>query len=892
MTIASPRLPAGFAAPGAAPDPTPDPGPDPAPDPAAASVPRRSLRRLVPPLAGLALAVLAVVVLERHVTAISLGDVSAALAAIPASALLLAVLATAVSFLALGAYDVVAVRSVAGDRVDARVAMAAGSMGYAVSNALGFPLLTGGALRWRIYAAEGLGAGDIAAVVALSWFALMAGVVALVSLALVADPAGIRLWPWHDVRIEVAAGGAGLALLAAAVTWLATGARRLTVGRVDLALPSGRAALAYLAAGLVDLAAAAAALWVLLPTGSQGSLAGFAFTYVAAIVLGIASHAPGGLGVFEATMVAGLGLGDRPEALAGLVAYRLIYTVLPLGLAALGLAVIELRRSRAGRLAGALHRAVAPAVPPAAAALVFGGGIVLLASGATPGAPDRLDTLADLLPLPFVETSHLAASLVGLALLVVARGLYRRLRRAYSVAVVLLVAGAAFSLAKGLDWEEASVLAVTALLIASFRDAFYRAPLPGGGGLRLLSPHWLGMVAATLAAATWLGFFAYREVAYQHALWWEFAFGSDAPRFLRASVACAALLAALGLDMVLGRRAAGRPDPITPEIEQIAAAAPNAGAALAFTGDKRFLVDAGGAGFVMYAASGGSLVALGGPVTAGEDPADPAAVRLDWAFRERADQAGLRCVFYGVEAAALPRYLEMGLQALKLGEVARVDLAGFGLEGSARQELRYADRRADKEGLVFRILPKAEVAAVLPRLKAVSDAWLVEKSGAEKRFSLGRFDGDYLRRFDCAVLEKDGEIVAFANLWRGAGRHEIAVDLMRYLPGVSKIMMDALFVKLLLHAKAEGYRWFNLGAAPFAGLARHRLAARWSRLGALLYRRGGDLYHFEGLRAFKAKFGPVWTPHYLVCPAGFDQAQALIDVGRLINGSPLEMLRR
>lgn len=884
MTIASPHLPAARATPAAALS-------DPEPDPATRAVPRRSLRRLVPPLAGLALAVLAVAVLERHVTAVSLGEVSAALAAIPAAALLLAVVATAVSFLALGAYDVVAVRSVAGDRVDTRVAMAAGSMGYAVSNALGFPLLTGGALRWRIYAAEGLGPRDIAAVVALSWFALIAGVVALVSLALVADPAGIRLWPWHDVRLEVAAGGAGLALLAASVAWLATGPRRLRVGRVDLALPSGRAALAYLAAGLVDLAAAAAVLWVLLPAGSQGSLAGFAVTYVAAIVLGIASHAPGGLGVFEATMVAGLGLGDRPEALAGLVAYRLVYTVLPLGLAALGLAVIELRRSRAGRLAGALRRAVAPAVPPAAAALVFGGGIVLLASGATPGAPDRLDTLADLLPLPFVETSHLAASLVGLALLVVARGLYRRLRRAHTVALGLLVAGAVFSLAKGLDWEEACVLAGTAGLIASFRDAFYRAPLPGGGGLRLLSPHWLGMVAATLAAATWLGFFAYRAVAYQHALWWEFAFGSDAPRFLRASVACAALLAALGLDMLLGRRAAGRPDPITPEIERLAAISPGAGAALAFTGDKRFLVDAG-AGFVMYAASGGSLVALGGPVTAHEDPADPVAVRLDWAFRERADQAGLRCVFYGVEAAALPRYLEMGLTALKLGEVARVDLAGFGLEGSARQELRYADRRADKEGLVFRILPQAEVTAVLPRLKAISDAWLAEKSGAEKRFSLGRFDEAYLRRFDCAVLEKDGEIVAFANLWRGAGRHEIAVDLMRYRPGVSKIMMDALFVKLLLHAKAEGYRWFNLGAAPFAGLARHRLASRWSRLGALLYRRGGELYHFEGLRAFKAKFGPVWTPHYLVCPAGFDQAQALIDVGRLINGSPLEMLRR
>jgi len=136
------------------------------------------------------------------------------------------------------------------------------------------------------------------------------------------------------------------------------------------------------------------------------------------------------------------------------------------------------------------------------------------------------------------------------------------------------------------------------------------------------------------------------------------------------------------------------------------------------------------------------------------------------------------------------------------------------------------------------------------------------------------------------VLRKDGAIVAFANLWRGAGREEMSIDLMRFLPDVSRVIMDVLFAKLLLQAKEEGYRWFNLGAAPLSGLVDRRGASRWNRFGAFLYRRGGSFYHFDGLKAFKQKFGPEWHPHYLVCPGGFDTARALVDVTTLISGRP------
>ena len=79
--------------------------------------------------------------------------------------------------------------------------------------------------------------------------------------------------------------------------------------------------------------------------------------------------------------------------------------------------------------------------------------------------------------------------------------------------------------------------------------------------------------------------------------------------------------------------------------------------------------------------------------------------------------------------------------------------------------------------------------------------------------------------------------------------------------------MDYLFVELMLWGEAEGYRWFNLGMAPLAGLEDRALAPLWNRLGALLFRHGEHFYNFQGLRQYKEKFDPVWEPRYLASPA-------------------------
>ena len=218
------------------------------------------------------------------------------------------VLFTAVSFAALGMFDVLAVTAVAPGAVKVRVAAAAGALGHAVSNVLGFGVLTGGALRYRIYSAEGLDAASVLRIIGTSYLALR---LRLHDAARPdPDPRSRRRWRrcigW-DRAPPSSSGAAILASIAAFVAWTAWGVRTIAFRGWSVALPGPRVAAGQIVAGCADIAASATALYVLLPDDLTISLPLFLVIYGGAILLGIASHAPGGLGAFDATIIAALG---------------------------------------------------------------------------------------------------------------------------------------------------------------------------------------------------------------------------------------------------------------------------------------------------------------------------------------------------------------------------------------------------------------------------------------------------------------------------------------------------------------------------------------------------------------------------------------------------------
>ena len=180
----------------------------------------------------------------------------------------------------------------------------------------------------------------------------------------------------------------------------------------------------------------------------------------------------------------------------------------------------------------------------------------------------------------------------------------------------------------------------------------------------------------------------------------------------------------------------------------------------------------------------------------------------------------------------------------------------------------------------------------MPRLQEISEAWLADKHAREKRFSLGAFDPEYLARTPMALVWQGERLLAFANLFLTGNKQEASLDLMRFAPDSPSGSMDFLFIALMRWARQEGYRWFNLGMAPMAGMTNRRQAPLWNRFGALVFGRGERFYNFRGLKRYKDKFDPEWEPRYLAVPGGIALPMILANVASLISGGLTGVVRR
>ncbi|WP_159865145.1 bifunctional lysylphosphatidylglycerol flippase/synthetase MprF [Novosphingobium sp. 9U] len=819
------------------------------------------------------------VALDRLTHEVRYSDVRAAVHGLSGRQIALSLVLTTTSYLALTFYDMLALRAI-GRPLPWRTAALASFSSYTLSHNLGLSLLTGGSARYRIYTAAGLDGPDIARVVAIAAAMFWAGVVTIAGLAMLVHNGPLQLGSLMvEARYARVLGGILLAVPVALVMAANRLQAPLARWKVHIPLPGRADLIAQILVALVDITCASAALFVLLPDASVAQLPAFVLGYALGLVAALASHVPGGIGIFESVVLAVVP-SDRTALFAALIAYRLIYYLLPLALGVVLLAWHEARRSRrVNRLFGGVQAVVSNLSPLLLSAATFLSGAMLLLSGSLPAIHARMGPLAAVLPLPFIEASHIGASLVGTALLLLSPGLYRRLDGACLATRVLLVAGAVFSLAKGFDYEEAAACIGVAALLHGTRSAFYRhtaltrQPLTAG---------WLTATAMVAALAAWAGLFAYRHVPYSDDLWWEFALHGDAPRYLRATLASAVFLTGFAIWRLLAPTlpvtSASAQGAQWPLIQAILSRSSRSEAMLALTGDKRFLISEEQDAFLMYQVKGTSWVVMGDPV--GERRSWAA---LLWRLREMSHRCQGRILLYEVSPQVLDLAIGMGLQIVKYGEEAVVDLPGFDLQTPALRSLRKSQRVAARAGATFRIVPAAAVPVILDDLQAVSNAWMQARNHQEKGFSLGRFERAYVRNFDVALVMVEDRIVAFANLWLTADKQEASVDLMRHSEDAPAGAMDFLFVHLLLWAKERGYQRFILGMVPLSGIDARPLAPAWAKAAALVFRHGNAFYGFRGLRSYKEKFAPRWEPRYVAGPPGLGLIQGLHDVSRLIG---------
>jgi phosphatidylglycerol lysyltransferase len=840
----------------------------------------RGLLRWTGPLAALLVFGAVAYVLHGEIARLHFNRVFADLQAIPRAHVLAALGLTAVSYCVISCYDVLALRYLRKRLGYARILFTS-FIASAFGHTLGFSAFTGGAIRFRLYASAGITAVEVATIAAFVSLGIAIGLATLAGTSLFLSPAqsAAVLHLGHGLTFLV--GALLLAAVAAYALWSSVSRGVIEIRGWALRAPGPAIGLPQVVLGVIDLSLAGSVLWRLLPAGAHIGFIPFIGAYAIAVIAGVVSHVPGGIGVFETLMLILL-RGVPPEALLGsLLAYRAVYYLVPLLFGAVLFGYKELSATRA-HLARARERAamyVAPIAPQIAAALTFFAGTLLLVSGATPGIGSRLALLSRFIPLAVMEVAHLAACLIGLGLVLISRALFRRVKAAYSISTSLLVCGVLASLLKGLRWEEAIVLALVLAVLALGRRTFYR---PTAILDERFSPAWVASIAGVIILSIWIGLLVYRRVPYTDELWRTFALHADAPRMMRASLAVI-VLAAGYLTLNLLRPA--RPEPAAASAEDLARAraiinrSDHSLANAALTGDKRLLFNDSADTFLMYQVAGRSWIALGDPIGS-----RAGAEELAWRFRELAARHGGHTVFYETSAERLSLYADLGLAPLEVGEEARVRLADFSLEAPARAQLRQAHRRSQSEGLAFEIVPPERIDALTTDLQRISDAWLASEATGEKRFAMGYFSPQYLRKFPLALVRADGVPAAFANLWTTDTRAELAIDLMRFGPAAPAGAMDFLLVELLGWGRGQGYDWLNLGMAPLSGLERHPLAPAWHRVGNFIFRHGEHFYNFEGLRRYKAKFGPHWEPRYLVARGGIALPRVLVDVSVLIAG--------
>lgn len=832
----------------------------------------KRLFAIVAPFAWLALLGFAVWSLSKEWGGFHLGDLDKALRRIGIWHIGIALLLTAASLLCNASLDLVALRWLQRDLPPGKV-LGTALIAASFSMNGGGTILGGGAIRLRFYAQYGIGGVEVAKITGFLMVAGLLGHALLAGVMMCVSPPELS---WLPTALGRGLGLAALVACAAVCVLAATGFR----GKPIPFLPPWRVLLAAMAISGVDWLLAGLALRVFLP--ADVPTAAFLAATAVGQALGAASHVPGGVGVMELFITKfSVGMVEPAVMVGALMTYRLTYYLIPFMIAvtAVGCREIWAKRHWAQMTVDGTSRAWSAIAPRLAGMSALAGGFVLLLSATTPMDPDRRLVLEKFVPLPFVEASHFLSSIAGTVMIIVASGLLRRVQVAWWIAVMMAAGGIVFSLMKGFDWEEALVLLVFLGALLPFRAKFHRH---AGIWTRRFSLQWWGLILSIVGLAVWFGFYSSREVPYGSDLWWQYSFDNDASRLLRGMAGSVLILVFVALLQYLRPAPARSHEPLPDfdRIQEMVANTSRSSSALALVGDKEFLFNSEQSAFLMYADQGRTRVAMADPV--GDEEKFEG---LYWRFMEQAHDEGMRVAFYQVGAAMIPVCVEMGMRIYKLGEEAMVPLDSFDLSTSELKKFRKVMNRMEREGWRFEIWQPAEVAARIGELKSVSDAWLAHHEAREKGFSLGKFDAAYLCRLPVSVIIIDGRVVAFGNIWPGNGKHELSTDLMRQTPDAPNGVMDCLFVSLMLWGKQQGYKWFDLGMAPLSGLAGNQFAPLWSRIGGLIYDKGEAFYNFNGLRAWKCKFQPVWLPRYLAISNAWDLPAAMLDITTLIGKS-------
>jgi phosphatidylglycerol lysyltransferase len=814
----------------------------------------------------------------------SLQQFKEGLLGIPARKLLLAIFLTLLNYAILVCYDWLGIWYIRHPMKFGRVALAS-FLGYSVGNNFGL-LFGGSTIRYRLYSTWGLSAAEIVTLLFILAITFWIGLFALSGVVFLIDPLpipeAIRL-PMKTTR------PLGWILTALAAGYLiASGlGKPIRVGRKKFSPPPLGLSVAQYLVAAVDLLVAAGIVYVLLPESIEISYFRFVGIFLLAQVAVFVTQVPGGLGVLELCLITLLSPSSEaePRLFAALMAYRLIFYLTPMVIGIVMLAAHEviMQREHLKKAFGTLGVWTPDIAPRITAVVVFFAGVFVLFAAALPVEDERMARLYQLLPLWLIEFNYLMSGVFGVLLLLLSRGLYRRIQTAWVLVLPTLVASIWFSLFGSLGYWQVVILGLAFLVVAPVRHYFHRR---GKLLTEQIAYHWLIAISVVLLLSLWLFWLAYKQ---RQDLGWDIhqiALHADAPRSLRALLAALGMAAGFYVVRIL-QISIGRPESTTHAELQTAQAivsrSDRPSACLALQGDKRLLFNKEKSAVVAYDRHGKSCVALGNPI----GPTDEA-FQMAWDFGELCQQQSLWPVFYLVDNRFAALYQEMNLKLFHVGDQALVDLQSQDPADGEASPLHDAWRQCREAGYHFTVVDGDELAALIPVLDRIDEAWLGDRGGGPLRYSISYFSPEAIKRNPVGIVEQEGRICAFLTLWQGIDHDEFAVGMIRYLPETASGILDYMFVEAISWGRQRGYRFMDLGEAPLADWHSDDHIQMRSQLMSLAFRFGRHFYSYQGLRNYKDRFQPVWNPVYVAWPPDKPLETVLSDISRLIGSSDTE----
>jgi phosphatidylglycerol lysyltransferase len=605
--------------------------------------------------------------------------------------------------------------------------------------------------------------------------------------------------------------------------------------------------------------------------GLHASLMVAAIAYMVSVILMVSSPFLRGLGAVEISIVYILQLYGYStiEALSITMLYRLFEFWLPMIFGILSFAW----RGRK------LFVRIAPAL------LIFMLGVINIISVVTPPLRIRLRLIREFIPLTAINASNILVLFLGLALLITSAFMFKGLKNAWRLALLLSVLSFIGNLTKALDYEEATFAFIIVILLLVSRNQYRIRSSMKWIRLGFLS---VGIVFLSVLIFGYVGFYFIDVRHFGIDFTWKQSLLYTMQIFMLGGDENLHPLTVFGHEFIflihmLGFVSWGfllftlikpflRVEPSSESGRErakflLSEFGNSSVDYFKLSNDKLYFFSDIHDAFIAYRIANGFAIVLEEPVCAEENKKE-----VLEEFYTQCKKMGLKAAFYRVDENSIYWFNQLRQQKMIIGQEAILEVESFTLEGKEKKSLRNGLNSLQKKGFTSTIHRAPLPSDLIPELKKVSDDWLSAFDKEEQIFSQGMFDAKEIRNHDIiTVNDETGKVVAFLNIIPDYSPGECTYDLIRKTSEAPGGCMDALIIKLIEYAKEREFKYINLGLVPMTGITEPQSPAEQ------IIKYAGEKFrrfkHYHGLRDFKEKYATIWADKFLVYESDYDLLQ-------------------